>query len=132
VGARDSAPSSDSWERYVAQLREAYALAKGEIAARQRGRRLRLFDERGVHPFSAAWGRASVLRCEPPAEWRIQTPDAGWKDLLVLAVGQDGDVSSLDILRAAREDALREFVHEAKEGRFDEDTGEAADHPVLR
>lgn len=120
MGARDSAPS-DSWTAYVDQLREAYLLAKGEIAARQRGRRLRLFDERALHPFSFSFGRAAMLRCEPPSEYRIESNDEGWVALLVLALGQDGDVSSLDVLRAARVDAMREFVAAAKAGEFDEE-----------
>ena len=43
---------------WVEALRECYMLARGERLGELRGRRVKLLDERGLHPFSVAWGRA--------------------------------------------------------------------------
>lgn len=41
---------------FFALVDQAFKLAKGERAAELRGRRIRRFDERGLHPYSEVWG----------------------------------------------------------------------------
>jgi len=50
---------TDAW---LEALSDAYHLAKGERLGELRGRRVKLLDERGMHPYSMAWGR--IFACE--------------------------------------------------------------------
>lgn len=43
------------------KLMEAYRLARGERLAELHGRRPRLLDDRGIHPYSYVWGHVDAL-----------------------------------------------------------------------
>lgn len=101
----------DGWDAYLGAVKEAYTLAKGEEAARLRGRRLRTFDERGIHPFSEAYGKVALLGTHPEvAPYLPETSDHAGGLL---------EATSLAIRQAARVDALEEFIRDVKEDRFD-------------
>lgn len=48
-------------EEYVRLLREAWLIARGERLAEMDGRRLRLLDDSGIHPWSYVWGKIVML-----------------------------------------------------------------------
>lgn len=56
-------PLVDAW---LEGLRDAYYLAKGERIGELRGRRVKLLDDRGMHPYSVAWGRVYALEALRP------------------------------------------------------------------
>lgn len=77
---------------FDAAMREAKALAKGEHAARLRGRRHRAFDDQGIHPFSQAIGGARLLV------------------KYLTMVGVEANVDPVGVWAAGRADAEEEFV----------------------
>jgi hypothetical protein len=62
VGGEQSASKDAVYDAWVEALRDAWHLARGERLGELRGRRQKLLDERGMHPYSLAWGRA--MACE--------------------------------------------------------------------
>ena len=47
-------------------LQEAWRLAVGERANELRGKRVRRFDDQGLHPNSSAWGRVRAFEAVEP------------------------------------------------------------------
>jgi len=57
-------------EAYCQRLRDLYLMAKADRLGELRGRRSRLLDDQGLHPWSIVWGEAmglAVLFPEIPA-----------------------------------------------------------------
>lgn len=50
------------WDEWLRALQSAYRLARAERLAELNGSRYKRYDERGVHVYSAEWGR--VYTCE--------------------------------------------------------------------
>lgn len=77
VAARHDPASLDAYvqdlnDRLVDALQVAYDIAYTGRRANLRNTRLRTFDERGLHPYSVAWGRVfeleqllGVVTCSP-------------------------------------------------------------------
>lgn len=51
---------------WVEALEEAWMLAKGERGNELRGRYVKRFDDRGLHPLSECWGRIHGLEAACP------------------------------------------------------------------
>lgn len=91
------------WEQWIAELRHAYRLAKGERAAELRaGKRPKLLDDRGLHPYSEVWGR--IIMLEGSAE--IADVIANAPELF--------ECSPSSLRRVAHQDAHEEFVREIR------------------
>jgi hypothetical protein len=100
-------------ELFVGAVREAFKLAKGEEAARLRGRRLRTFNDQGIHPFSQAVGR--VVLAAQLVEADTMAPPEGI-DLDGVQLVPD----AIGIKQAAKNEAMREFIADAKAGKLDQ------------
>jgi hypothetical protein len=89
----------DAW---LDALRDCYMLAKGERSGELRGRRVKLLDDRGLHLYSLAWGRA--LACEHllPALQRARLSDPA--------------ADPVSLRRMAQRDAERAFYDEVRSG----------------
>lgn len=76
---------------WIEALVNAYLLARGERLGELRARRAKAFDERGLHPYSLAWGEVFALEevlpelagarlsdpmCDPVTLRRIAQADA--------------------------------------------------------
>jgi hypothetical protein len=80
----------------------AWSLARGARAAELRGRRVKSFDERGIHLYSAEWGAVwSYERVLPELE-------------VLRRVGGDTPLDPVSMRRLAEVEALDEFVREVK------------------
>jgi hypothetical protein len=99
----------DVTESWLEAIRDAYMLARGERYGEMSGKRAKRFDERGLHPYSLAWGRIYALEdlhpelrgarlsdpmCDPVSLRRIAQEDAegAFRDELlsrVAGVGRD-------------------------------------------
>lgn len=85
---------------WVESLQSAYSLARGERLNDLRGTKGRFLDARGLHPFSAIWGRVEAAQALCPdlnAEGLATSPHALWK-----AGREDADAEfRAEILEAA-------------------------------
>lgn len=87
-------------EEWTRLLREAYLIARGERSAELRGRRLRRFDDQGLHPFSVVIGKVTMI------EWMLDLPS-------------EVRVHPVAITKAAKRDAEKSFAEELREGKDD-------------
>lgn len=87
-----------AFKRWSEKLREAYLLARGERLAELRGHRPRLLDERGIHPYSYAWGQVDMLTTDELATW-LGESQFEYAGLPVLTLSPSA------LRRAAREEA---------------------------
>ena len=78
---------------------ECHQLAFGQRWGELTGKRARTFDDRGVHPFSEAWGKVWYVRAALPAPLRDQ----------LTANGAELDLWPSRILRWAAELAEADF-----------------------
>ena len=92
----------DVWDAWLAALSECYHLAKGERLGELRGRRVKLLDARGLHPYSLAWGRVLALEKQHPG--------------LSAARLSDPPTDPVRLRRVAQRDAERAFYDELVEG----------------
>lgn len=111
-------PEPGPWETFADAVAEAFRLARGEHSARMRGRRVRRFDSRGIHPFSEAMGRVGFLSAHPAVAERLRRKPT----LEVEGIQVEPD--PIGIQQGAEKVALRQFVDDAKRGAFDEDHDE--------
>lgn len=100
-------------ELFIAAVREAFKLAKGEEVARLRGRRLRTFNDQGVHPFSEAVGKVRVWALLVEAD-TMQPPT----EVEVAGVKMVPDAVGIKV--AAKQAALADFIADAKAGKLDQ------------
>lgn len=84
-------------EEWVRLLREAYLIARGERMAELRGRRLKRFDDQGLHPFSVVIGKLTMIES-------------------MLGLPGEVCVHPLHIRSAAVKDAHKAFAKELREG----------------
>lgn len=85
------------WEEWLRALQGAYRLARAERLAELHGTRYRKYDERGVHVYSAEWGR--IYGCE------VLLPElADFRAITSEFVGPIG------LRQAACDEAEREFA----------------------
>lgn len=96
----DKTPSEWAWSEFMAALRHAYLLARGERMNELRGKRVAKFDSRGLHPYSEAWGRISACLSLPGVTERVRAEIEG--EEIVLSPHQ--------MRKVAHENAYREFV----------------------
>lgn len=52
--------TGDWLDVWCAATRGAYKLAYGERLAQLRGKQVKRFDDRGLHPYSEQWGRVTL------------------------------------------------------------------------
>ena len=67
----------DAWQAFQTALRHAYRMAHGERINELIGRRVRTFDERGLHPYSEIWGQINMLAAHPEVHARLSELDSG-------------------------------------------------------
>jgi hypothetical protein len=77
--ARSVKPTiAELFSRWLDALEEAYRLARAERLREIRGdRRVRTFDEQGVHPFSRAWGVVQACEDLLPGLSALRRPEGG-------------------------------------------------------
>lgn len=77
--------------------KEAFLIARGERLGELRGRRLKRFDDQGLHPFSVVIGKITVI------EWMLDTPS-------------EERVHPVALKSEAVADAHRAIIEEIREG----------------
>lgn len=88
--------SADLWLRSV---RAAYKLAHRQRLAQLRGKRVKSFDDRGLHPYSEMWGRIILAESDSAVGKAI-------------ACGYFPPLSPESLRRMAEDDAYRDFITE--------------------
>lgn len=94
----------DAWASFQTALRHAHRIAHGERMNELIGKRVRTFDERGLHPYSEIWGQINMLAAHPEVHARLAELDS------------EEVPTPAHMRRLAHEEADADFIRAIREG----------------
>ena len=100
-GSRSPDPEETLTALWLEATRECYLLAKAERLGELKGKRIKLLDARGMHPYSVAWGRVLALEELLPALAGARLADPPTDPVHLRRVAQrDAESEFHELLRA--------------------------------
>lgn len=94
--------AADMWPEWTEAVRQAFLLARGARLGELHGRRARLLDARGLHPYSEVWGVIGALASEEIGQWIIDNGLRLSPELLRRVAAEDAETEFADALVRAR------------------------------